>query len=150
MYVGVCDFPGRYAFPPLGYAGIERWLWATAVGARRAGATVRLLGYQWRPELAARWPIDRVRLEDPAAGRDLDCDLVTFQHGADKGQPTGTFDGMRSRLFCYSPEMMARYRDHRPRQDLAVNLGLGEDEPPARDGRDLVWVGRIEPEKAPH
>ena len=180
MYVGVCDFPGRYAFPPLGYAGIERWLWATAVGARRAGATVRLLGYQWRPELAVGWQIDHIRLEDPGIGpdlarlravgldlliawheypampdwrrawQDLDCDLVTFQHGVAKGHPAGTFDGVRSRLFCYSPEMMARYRDHRPRQELAVNLGLGEDEPPARDGRDLVWVGRIEPLKAPH
>jgi hypothetical protein len=38
MLVGVCDFPGAYAFPPSGYGGIERWLWATAIGARRAGA----------------------------------------------------------------------------------------------------------------
>jgi glycosyltransferase involved in cell wall biosynthesis len=180
MHVGVCDFPARYAFPPLGYAGIERWLWATAVGARRVGATVRLLGYQWRPELAADWQIDRIRLEVPGAGPDLarlrsvgldllivwheypampawrqawqelDCDLVTFQHGVDKDHPAGTFDGVRSRLFCYSPEMMVRYRDHRPGQELAVHQGLGEDEAPARDGRDLAWVGRIDSVKAPH
>ena len=25
MLVGVCDFPGSYAFPPAGYGGIERW-----------------------------------------------------------------------------------------------------------------------------
>jgi len=30
MLVGVCDFPSRYAFPPTGYGGIERWLWAVA------------------------------------------------------------------------------------------------------------------------
>jgi len=33
MLVGVCDLPGAYAFPPSGYGGIERWLWAVAVGA---------------------------------------------------------------------------------------------------------------------
>ncbi len=44
MLVGICDFPGDYAFPPSGYGGIERWLWAVAVGARAAGAEVHLLG----------------------------------------------------------------------------------------------------------
>lgn len=180
MHVGVCDFPARYAFPPVGYAGIERWLWATAVGARRAGATVRLLGYQWRPELAGDWNIDRVRLEDltsrsqlarlrdvgydlliawheyparPAWRRvwqTLDCDLAAFQHGTNMGHPAGTFDGVSSRLYCYSPEMMALYGDHQPRQELAVSQGLDEGEPPAKDGGDLMWVGRIDAVKAPH
>ncbi|MEV2276245.1 lasso peptide biosynthesis B2 protein [Nocardiopsis sp. NPDC049922] len=49
VLVGVCDFPGRYAFPPAGYGGIERWLWAVAVGARAAGADVHLLGPGWLP-----------------------------------------------------------------------------------------------------
>jgi glycosyltransferase involved in cell wall biosynthesis len=180
MQVGVCDFPARYAFPPVGYAGIERWLWATAVGARRTGATVRLLGYQWRAELADNWHIDRVRLEDLTSGPELarlravgydlliawheyparpawrrvwqtlDCDVACFQHGTDKEHPAGTFDGVSSRLYCYSAEMMALYGKHRPRQELAVSQGLDEDEPPAEEGRDLVWVGRIDAVKAPH
>jgi glycosyltransferase involved in cell wall biosynthesis len=180
MHVGVCDFPARYAFPPLGYAGIERWLWATAVGARRAGATVHLIGRQWRPELAADWHIEPVRLEDLRTGpelarmravgyelviawheyparpawrrawQELDCGLVSFQHGTNVRHPAGTFDGVAARLYCYSPEMMMLYADDQPRQELAVSQGLGEDEPPAADGRDLVWIGRIDAVKAPH
>jgi glycosyltransferase involved in cell wall biosynthesis len=180
MLVGVCDFPARYAFPPTGYAGIERWLWAVAVGARRVGATVHLLGERWRPELAADWCIDRIRLEDVsdgpqlaqlrAVGYDLlvawheyparptwrrvweilGCDVATFQHGTNRRHPVGTFDGVSARLYCYSPEMMALYAADHPRAELAVHQGLGEDEPPAVDGRDLVWIGRIDADKAPH
>ncbi len=179
MHVGVCDFPAVYSFPPEGYAGIERWLWATAVGARPAGATVDLLGRQWRPELAQDWHIEPLRLEDisgldlariRAVGYDLliawheypsmpawreawqrlDCDLVTFQHGTNVHHPVGTFDGQVTRLYCYSPEMMTRYADHLPRQELAVHQGLHESEPPAVDGRDLIWIGRLDAVKAPH
>lgn len=66
MLVGICDFPGSYSFPPLGYGGIERWLWATALGARAAGADVHLLGPRWRNELAQDWVISPLRLEDIA------------------------------------------------------------------------------------
>jgi glycosyltransferase involved in cell wall biosynthesis len=31
-----------------------------------------------------------------------------------------------------------------------VHQGIDEDEQPAQDGRDLVWVGRIDAVKAPH
>lgn len=68
MLIGVCDFPGDYAFPPYGYGGIERWLWAVAIGARQAGADVHLLGHLWRGELAQEWPIRPIRLEDVTLG----------------------------------------------------------------------------------
>lgn len=87
MLVGVCDFPGDYAFPPNGYGGIERWLWAVAVGARRSGAEVHLLGPQWRTELADEWTMRPVRLEDLTAGgrqarslRDTGYDLLVIGH----------------------------------------------------------------------
>ncbi|NJP50874.1 glycosyltransferase family 4 protein [Streptomyces sp. SBST2-5] len=181
MLVGVCDFPGSYAFPPAGYGGIERWLWAVAVGARAAGADVRLLGPGWLPELEAEWVRKPVRLEDitpgslaerelKAAGYDLlivgheypslpawvrtwtqlDCDVATFQHSPVFQHAESAFDGKRSRLYCYSPEMIERYAAHQPVQELAVHLGLHEEEPPATKGRDLVWLGRIDEEKAPH
>lgn len=51
MRVGVCDFPSAYAFPPHKYGGIERWLWAVAVGARQTGAEVCLLAPAWRDDL---------------------------------------------------------------------------------------------------
>jgi glycosyltransferase involved in cell wall biosynthesis len=80
----------------------------------------------------------------------LDCDVATFQHSSVFQHTASTFDGKLSRLYCYSPEMIERYRAHRPISELAVHLGLNEEEPPATKGQDLVWVGRIDEEKAPH
>ncbi|MER8057307.1 MULTISPECIES: glycosyltransferase [unclassified Streptomyces] len=181
MLVGVCDFPGSYAFPPAGYGGIERWLWAVAVGARTAGADVHLLGPGWLTDLEHDWVRKPVRLEDltpgslaerelRSAGYDLlvvgheypslpawtrtwnklDCDMATFQHSPVFQHADTAFDGKRSRLYCYSPEMVERYAAHRPIPGLAVHLGLDEEEPPAVDGSDLVWLGRIDEEKVPH
>lgn len=181
MLVGVCDFPGSYAFPPAGYGGIERWLWAVAVGARTAGADVHLLGPGWLTDLEHDWVRKPVRLEDltpgslaerelRSAGYDLlvvgheypslpawtrtwnklDCDMATFQHSPVFQHADTAFDGKRSRLYCYSPEMIERYAAHQPIPELAVHLGLDEEEPPAVAGSDLVWLGRIDEEKAPH
>ncbi|MEU6462289.1 glycosyltransferase [Streptomyces sp. NPDC046976] len=181
MLVGVCDFPGSYAFPPAGYGGIERWLWAVAVGARAAGADVHLLGPGWLTDLENDWVRKPVRLEDIPSGslaeRDirntkyellivgheypslpawtrtwdaLDCDVATFQHSPVFQHNPTAFDGRRSRLYCYSPEMIERYADHRPIPELAVHLGLDEEELPATAGRDLIWLGRIDEDKAPH
>ncbi|MQS05713.1 glycosyltransferase family 4 protein [Streptomyces alkaliphilus] len=181
MLVGVCDFPGSYAFPPAGYGGIERWLWAVAVGARTAGADVHLLGPGWLTDLEHDWVRKPVRLEDltpgslaerelRSAGYDLlvvgheypslpawtrtwnklDCDMATFQHSPVFQHVDTVFDGKRSRLYCYSPEMIERYAAHQPIPELAVHLGLDEEEPPAVAGSDLVWLGRIDEEKAPH
>ncbi|MET7795831.1 glycosyltransferase [Streptomyces decoyicus] len=181
MLVGVCDFPGSYAFPPAGYGGIERWLWAVAVGARAAGADVHLLGPGWLTDLENDWVRRPVRLEDVTAGSlaerelrgngydllvvgheypslpawtrtrtELDCDVATFQHSPVFQHADTAFDGLRSRLYCYSPEMIEQYAGHRPIPELAVHLGLDEEEPPAVAGSDLVWLGRIDGEKAPH
>jgi glycosyltransferase involved in cell wall biosynthesis len=181
MLVGVCDFPSSYAFPPYGYGGIERWLWAAAVGARRAGADVHLLGPAWRPELADEWTMLPVRLESLDASSTttahlrgsrydllivgheypslpawrqvadrLGCDVITFQHDPNFTHRPDTFDGITTRLYCYSDEMICRYRSHDPVRALSVQFGLGETEPPAGPGRGLVWVGRIDAHKAPH
>lgn len=181
MLVGVCDFPGSYAFPPAGYGGIERWLWAIAVGARATDADVHLLGPGWLTELENDWVRKPVRLEDITAGslaerelldsgydllvvgheypslsswrrtaNELGCDVATFQHSPDFQHLAGAFDGERSRLHCYSPEMIERYADHRPVAELAVHLGRDEEEPPGAAGEDLVWLGRIDGDKVPH
>jgi glycosyltransferase involved in cell wall biosynthesis len=181
MLVGVCDFPSDYQFPPSRYGGIERWLWAVAVGARQAGAEVHLLGPQWRPELADQWVMRPIRLEDmkpggrqacglQATGYDLlivgheypslpawrevwdslDADVATFQHWPYFEHQANAFDGARSRLYCYSEQMRQRYAAHQPIAELAVYRGLNEAERPARDYGDLLWMGRIHPQKATH
>lgn len=181
MLVGICDFPSSYTFPPAGYGGIERWLWAVAEGARAAGVDVHLLGPGWRTDLGDDRVLSPVRLEDLQPGTratrelratgydllvvgheypshpvwrkawtELDCDVATFQHSPVFQHTADAFDGRRSRLYCYSPEMAVLYATHTPILEHAVHLGLGEAEPPAVPGRDLVWLGRIDEEKAPH
>ena len=177
MLVGICDFPSQYEFPARGYGGIERWLWAVAVGAKRAGADVHLLGPQWRTDLGGDWVRRPIRLEDSSdaahlradgydlliAGHEypslpawrriadqLDADVATFQHWPHFTHQPEAFDGTRRRLYCYSAEMVARYAQHQPTQELAVHLGHGEVEPAAVGGDDLVWLGRIDADKAPH
>jgi glycosyltransferase involved in cell wall biosynthesis len=177
MLVGVCDFPSAYEFPPRGYGGIERWLWAAAMGAKGAGADVHLLGPQWRNDLGDGWVIRPTRLEATSdvntlrgAGYDLlvvgheyaslpawrvvfdqlDADLATFQHWPHFSHRPGAFDGQRSRLYCYSTEMIDRYVACKPISALAVHRGLHEDEPSPVDGQGLLWLGRIDSEKAPH
>ena len=81
---------------------------------------------------------------------ELDCNVVTFQHDPDFQHAWDAFDGHRSRLYCYSPEMTERYAAHQPILELAVHLGLNEAEAPSIEGQDLVWLGRIDEEKAPH
>jgi glycosyltransferase involved in cell wall biosynthesis len=181
MLVGVCDFPGAYSFPPSGYGGIERWLWAVAVGARTAGAEVHLLGPQWRPELVDAWTVHPLRLENLTAGsRDaramrstaydllvvgheypslpawravaesLNTDIATFQHWPYFRHEPDAFDGVRTRLYCYSEQMHQRYADHQPIAELAVHQGFNEAELPSHDGDRLLWLGRIDQQKAPH
>jgi glycosyltransferase involved in cell wall biosynthesis len=106
---------------------------------RSAGYDLLIVGHEY-PSLPA-WRRAREK---------LDCDVATFQHTPDFRHTAGTFDGYRSRLYCYSPEMTERYLADHPRAELAVHLGLGEEELPAADGCDLVWLGRIDSEKAPH
>lgn len=76
MLAGVCDFP------PCDYGGIERWLWAVAIGARAAGAVgaVPVIGHEHASLLARR-----------AVWEMLNADVATFQRQLD------AFDGMRSR-----------------------------------------------------
>jgi glycosyltransferase involved in cell wall biosynthesis len=85
------------------------------------------------------------------AARDrLGCDVATFQHEPSFPHAPGTFDGRSVRLYCYSAEMMGRFAAHHPRQELSVQIGLHEEPLPARDGRELLWLGRVCAEKAPH
>lgn len=181
MLVGVCDFPGTYAFPPHGYGGIERWLWATALGARAAGADVHLLGPAWRDDLQPDWERHPVRLEDLDIGSTalkelqdsrydllvvgheypslpawreaadlLGSDIATFQHSPQFRHSDDAFDGLNRRLYCYSQQMVDRYRAHEPIQELAVHAGLSELEPESSRGDGLVWVGRVDEQKSPH
>ncbi len=85
-----------------------------------------------------------------AVSDQLGCAVATFQHEPSFVHAPGTFNGRDVRLYCYSREMMDRFADHLPRQELSVQIGLHEDPLPAMPGRDLLWLGRVCAEKAPH
>ncbi len=176
--VAVCDYPGPYEFPPRGYGGAERRLWAAAVGALQSGADVHLLGPQWRVE-SPEFTRHNIRLESRdnlnqlkdldfdlfLVGHEysshprwrevydqLDADLAIFQGVPDFVHKTGAFDGVRTRLYCHSFEMCEIYKDHKPIQGLAMGLGIDEEMPPtpAKERSGLIWVGRLDADKAPH
>ena len=107
---------------------------------RRTGYDLLIVGHEY-PSLPA-WR---------EAWRELGCDLATFQHDPDFRHADGTFDDSKVRLYCYSAEMTARYAAHRPRTELAVHLGFADQpQQAAQPGDELVWIGRIDEDKAPH
>lgn len=174
MRVAVCDFPSRYPFPPSGYGGIERWLYAVARGVEACGWELALVGPQWTPAAVANRRQIAQRLEDSrlddfgdgfdviVAGheylddprwlriaRALSPKLVTFQHALRGYGPGAAVSPPAARLFCYSAEMVDRFRRHDPRQALAPGADL-IDHVNGHSGGFLLWLGRIDPDKAPH
>ncbi|WP_026208602.1 glycosyltransferase [Catelliglobosispora koreensis] len=105
----------------------------------RLGLDLLIVGHEYPalPEWRRTW-------------QQLRCDVATFQHDPHFSHPAGTFDGVRSRLYCYSAEMAHRYAEQKPRRELSVQIGLDEEPLPAVAGRDLLWLGRICEAKAPH
>ena len=180
MLVGVCDFPGSYAFPRPGTAGSSDGSGQSPWAPEQPAPTCTS-GSWLRRDLGPGWTWKPLRLEDTVPGSpaarelrsagydlmvvgheyptlpawrrtrdELGCNVVTFQHDPDFQHAWDAFDGHRSRLYCYSPEMTERYAAHQPILELAVHLGLNEAEAPSIEGQDLVWLGRIDEEKAPH
>ncbi len=176
MRVAVCDFPSAYGFPPASYGGIERWLYAVACGVEANGWELTLVGPRWSPgatagrrhlqtplrELPIR-PGDAPAFDVVVPGHEDVADdgwrahalalagrVATFQHSLnDYGAPV-LLDRDRVSLFCYSPEMLERYTELRPRPAFAPGADL-TPEPGARPEGDFdLWMGRIYPAKAPH
>jgi glycosyltransferase involved in cell wall biosynthesis len=77
--------------------------------------------------------------------------LFEFQHDPAFQHAVSAFDRVQSRLYCYSPEMVERYASCAPLQTLSVQFGLDEEAPAEPGvGRSVVWLGRIDRDKAPH
>lgn len=76
--------------------------------------------------------------------------LISYQlHPYEYKRPS--FNARDSFLFCYSDEMMETYKDQKPIKSLLFHSGVGEEprfDPNPND--QLVWMGRMDAEKAPH
>jgi glycosyltransferase involved in cell wall biosynthesis len=61
------------------------------------------------------------------------------------------FDKKKKFLFCYSEEMMERYKAQSPIKSLLFNTGVDEKPFLTKKPKDyLVWIGRIDEDKSPH
>ncbi len=175
--VVVCDFPSQFLFPPTGYGGIERWLWSIAKRSDELGYTVVLSGPQWRSYLlpktnhftgrleycnnAAEFLRTYGRFDFLVAGHEyfdnpeivknfmsVAENMFTYQLTT-KPYTRVAFEE-RCHLFCFSDEMMQLYSDQNPEKMSVVGEGENEDPIPSNARDYLVWIGRLDRDKAPH
>lgn len=174
----VCDFPSEFLFPPVGYGGIERWLWSVAKEADALGLEVIFSGPLWRKNLLAgvkyfehRITKESVDIFKQRFGRvdflvggheyfgnpiydsffkEISDIQFSFQHGT-KPYSTIAYNADSTHLFCYSPQMMNLYREQSPHQTFCVSEGMNEDPIFSLDRKGyIVWMGRLDRDKAPH
>lgn len=179
MRILVCDFPTIYRFPENGYGSTQRWLATVAKYAARMGHETLVSGplwdvsvlpgvKWWEPRLDAsnadsflarhgrvdvlvagheafgfgsdRWERGYLRVADRC---------VSYQHGLEQYE-TVAYDGETKRLYGFSDEIVERFGAQRPAKLSCYAEGIDE-EPVAHDPEGyLVWIGRLEAEKATH
>lgn len=175
MRVLICDYASRYRFPANGYGSIERWLATAAKYIHLLGNQVILSGPLWDADLipGATWWPERLsqsnvqqflavhgRVDLLLAGHEAFDSLeweepylavaqraVSYQHGHEL-YSRHAYDGSRRRLFCFSDEMMARFADQVPRKLGCYSEGIGEEPQFLSPRGYLVWIGRLDEEKA--
>lgn len=173
----VCDFPSEFLFPPIDYGGIERWLWSVAKRSAELGYTVILSGPLWRKELLPQVIYCEERITEIIPEEFLkkygkaDYLVAGFEYFKDKNlkekfkkisrilityqaMPTPyermEYNGKDVILFCFSEEMMEKYKEQSPVKIDRSGEGFNED-PIRREPEDyLVWIGRIDRDKSPH
>lgn len=175
----VCDYPCNYTFPSFGFGSSEKRLWHLAKTASELpGFEVVITGPLWKPEYVPRAKYFPKRLDGLTyeefvsrygkfdylfAGHeyfDKDEYVIPFFRVADKlvsyqlhpyEYKKASFDGKRSFLFCYSQEMVERYKDQKPIQALLFHSGVDENPYFTEHPKEyLLWMGRFDYDKSPH
>ena len=172
------DFPSEFYFPPYGYGGIERWLWSVARQSLQLGHSVFISGPRWRIDtLPGVMPYSQRINENNYSGfvrkyGKMDCVIggheywsndemlkviqkvsdrsFTFQLMTNLIYQRPMFDRKRDFLFCFSEEMRNRFIEQRPILSLCTGEGYEEDPLSKRGEGYLVWIGRMDEDKAPH
>ena len=158
--VVICDFPSRFLFPPEGYGGIERWLWTVAKKTYELGYEVILSGPLWRSQLLPGTIHYKKRINQKTKKEFLSrYGKVDFLIGGHEYWSNPTLNkiflevskiNMSYQLFCFSQEMMERFRVQSPHKLNIFCEGFQEEPIIAKDEGYLVWVGRLDEDKAPH
>lgn len=174
----VLDYPSEFTFPPKGYGGIERWLWSFAKQSTILGHEVILSGPLWQSHHlpAAAHYNERIdqstevpflekygKVDFLVGGHEYwaNAELrnvfsriadksLTFQMMPNFDYGGVAFDNMRHYLFCFSKEMQSIYAQQTPNLALCAGEGINEDPQKSNDDNYLVWIGRLDEEKAPH
>lgn len=179
--VVVCDYPCKYTFPSFGFGSAEKRIWQIALTiSEMSGYEVILTGDAWLPQCVPKAKHFPQRLDSSTIdeflslhGRsdylfggneyfDKDEKYVQpFLQAADKlfsyqshvydYNNKIVFDGKIKFLFCYSDEMIERYKKQNPFKSLLFHSGVNEIPYLTKKPKDyLLWMGRIDKDKAPH
>ena len=174
----VCDHPSNFKVPDNGYASQERWFYTVAKYALKLGFDVVLSGPLWRTAyipgakhfedritkdtknkflslygradylVASNEYFGRSEWEEPFL--EVANVALAFEHGG--GIYNGiVFDRKRKHLFCYSDEMMEKYRDQSPHKLPGFYIEPIDAEPCLGENLGyLICVGRLDRDKLPH
>ncbi len=175
----VCDYPSKYTFPSFGFGSSEKRLWHFAKTASEIrNIEVILTGPLWKPEYVPDALYFRPRLDKKTVndfikkfGRvdylfagheyfDKDEYAIPFLKAANKlisyqlhpyEYKKISFDAKSKHLFCYSQEMVEKYKNQLPHQALLFHSGVNEN-PYFTEEPDnyLIWIGRLDADKSPH
>lgn len=177
----VCDYdnPKGYTFPSFGFGSSEKRIWHFAKTLSEIDDfEVIVTGPLWLQEYIPRATHFKKRLESHSRDEFLEiygkCDYLFAGHEYfDKDEWVTpfkkcanilisyqlhpyeytkiSFNQKDKFLFCYSSEMLERYKDQKPIKQLLFHSGVNEDPFFTKNPEDyLLWIGRLDRDKAPH
>lgn len=177
----ICDYPNpkNYTFPSFGFGSSEKRVWQIAKSfAEMPDFETIITGPLWLPEhvpgakhFTSRLDINSVpefikqfgTVDYLFAGHEyfgkkdyeeaflkVSKYLMSYVlHPYDFGGVV--FDNKRKYLFCYSDEMVEKYKGQSPSKLLLFHSGVGEQPYfSEKTSNYLVWMGRIDTDKSPH
>jgi len=177
--VMILDFPSDFLFPPVWYGWIERWLYTMAISFKKLWYKVFLSWPLWRKEILKWYTFINNRILDKTkaiefvkkywkvdylvAGHEywhnkyyrevfekLSYKSFTFQHMPNPVYKGKYFDSKKHFLFCYSDEMVERFKLQNPKKSICYTQWYKEEPIPGENKWYLVWLGRIDQDKALH
>lgn len=176
----ILDFPSDFMFPPTWYWWIERWLYTIAISFKRLWFKVYLSWSLWRKKvfdnsyvffekrildietankfLKKYWKVDYLvwwheywhNLDYRHVFEIISKKSFTFQHMPNPIYRDVCFDNKKHFLFCYSDEMMDRFKLQTPQKSICYTQWYEEEVIPWDSKWYLIWLWRIDKDKAPH
>jgi len=177
----ICDYPNpkNYTFPSFGFGSSEKRVWQIAKSFSEMDDFEAIItGPLWLHEYIPKAKYFVKRLDESTADEFV-CEFgkVDYLFAGHEyfGNPKYdqaflrvanklmsyllhpynfdgvVFDGKKKHLFCYSDEMVEKYKEQSPHKLLLFHSGVGELPIFTKYPKNyLVWMGRIDTDKSPH